>query len=155
MAIRTNKPWRPAAIVAAYGKLYVGDNYGAWVSELTPTVFEDTVDATYPIRRVWTTQPFKNNMSTMFLPSIEITLESGTGSVASPDPQIMMEISRDGGQTFESGVYRPIGAAGVYSSRAIWRRCGRVDRFVVFRFSTAEPVRVTAVELTADVVGGR
>jgi hypothetical protein len=155
MGVLVNQPWRPAVIVSAYGKLYVGDNYGPWVSELTPDSYEDSVDTGYPLRRVWTTQPFQNNMKTLFVASVELTVESGTGDATTPNPQMTLEISRDGGQTFEAGRDRPIGAAGVYSSRAIWPRCGRFARFAVFRFSTSENVRVTAIQLTADVVGGR
>ena len=64
-------------------------------------------------------------------------LQLGQGS----NPQVMLEVSRDGGYTFDSPRTVNIGAAGQYTARAQWNRIGQ-DKGpgFVFQFTMTDPV---------------
>lgn len=65
----------------------------------------------------------------------------GVGDALSPDPQVRMRMSKDGGRTFGSWVYRSLGAVGEYTRKAVWRALGLVSQpGVLVEFSTTEPV---------------
>ncbi len=142
---------RVTAIVSAYHRLLVGDSEDGRIGVLDQDTYTEYGGRIF---RRFATQPFQNNMKSMFLPSIELTVESGTGNSESPDPKMQMEISRNGGKTFTPPRYRSIGKAGQYGRRSIWRRCGRSARFDVYRFTFVEPVKSAILQLTADVRGG-
>lgn len=66
-----------------------------------------------------------------------VGLQTGQGS----NPQVMMQISRDGGRTFGPERWVPIGMVGQYRGpRAIWRRNGS-GRDLSFRFAMTDPVK--------------
>jgi hypothetical protein len=103
-------------------------------------------------RRSIVTQPFQNNMESFVVPEIELTVESGVGNAAAPDPQIGMARSRNA-KTWSDTRYRSIGKIGEYNHRAIWRRNGRAARFELFRFTISDPVKPVIIQLTADIEG--
>jgi hypothetical protein len=79
--------------------------------------------------------------STMWL-----EMESGVGlnlgqGVA---PQLMMQISRDGGHEWGTEIWRDIGAMGKYKARAVFNRLGRA-RDWLFRFRVTDPVKTVFV----------
>ncbi len=142
--------FRVASVVKAYGKVFCGDTIDGRIGHLTPDVYteyENTI-----IRRV-ATQPFQNNMQSVFFPSLELTVESGVGNDAVADPQITLERSQDG-KTWSDPISRSIGKIGEYSRRAIWRRNGRAARFEVFRFTLSDAVKPVIIQLTANIIGG-
>jgi hypothetical protein len=104
------------------------------------------------IRRV-ATQPFQNNMKSIFVPSLELTVESGVGNDAVEEPVITLERSRDG-KTWADTRTRSIGKVGEFNRRAIWRRCGRVSRFEIFRFTLTDAVKPVILQLNAEIIGG-
>jgi len=120
------------------------------VGELDPDVYTEYGSAI--IRRV-ATQPFQNNMQSVFFPSLELTVESGVGNADVTDPQITLERSKDG-KTWSDPISRSIGKIGQFSRRAIWRRNGRASRFEVFRFTLTDAVKPVIIQLTANIIGG-
>jgi hypothetical protein len=90
-------------------------------------------------------------MNSFFVPSIELTVESGVGNTTVVDPQISMERSRDG-KTWSDPRSRSIGKVGEYDRRAVWRRNGYVNRFEIFRFTLTDQVKPVIIQLTADIV---
>lgn len=140
------------SLVSAYGRVIVGDSKDGRVGELDPDIY--TEYGTDIVRRA-ATQPFQNNMQSFLVPSIELTVESGVGDAATPDPKIRMDISRDGGKTYEDDRTRSIGKIGEYEKRAIWRRNGRAARFDIYRFTLSDPVKPVIIQLTADLVSGK
>ena len=68
------------------------------------------------------------------------------------DTDIVLECSHDGGNTWNT----PRGRTLVQDPerRYIWRRNGRFDRFVVFRFSTRSSRDISIGQLTITVEGG-
>ena len=136
------------SVINAYGKIIVGDQFDGRIGELSQefsTEYGDNI-----IRRI-STQPFINNMEEFFLPKLELTIESGVGNSSVPDPQIVLDISKDGGKTFKDERWRPMGKVGEYNRRAIWRRNGRFARFSVLRFTISDAVKPVIIMLTGDI----
>lgn len=69
-----------------------------------------------------------------------VGLQTGQGSA----PQVMMQVSRDGGHTWGAELWRDIGAAGDYTARPKWNRLGRARDWVM-RFRVTDPVRTVFV----------
>lgn len=141
---------RVTAICKAYNQILCGDSAEGKIGRLDPLVYTEYGNAI--IRRV-ATQPFQNNLKALFVSSIELTVESGVGNAAVTDPVITMERSADG-KTWTDARARSIGKMGEYSRRAIWRRCGRVSRFEVFRFTLTDAVKPVILQLNAEIIGG-
>ena len=91
-------------------------------------------------------------MESFLVPEIELTVESGVGNAAAPDPQIGMARSRNA-KTWSDTRFRSIGKIGEYNHRAIWRRNGRSARFELFRFTMSDPVKPVIIQMTADIEG--
>lgn len=140
-------PYRVSSIVDAYGLTIVADTEDGRIG-----YFDDDVYTEYStnVVRQFTTQPFQNNMGALFVPWVELTVESGVGDLTTTDPQIIMYRSKDG-KTWTDGRSRSMGAIGEYDKRCIWRRCGRVSRFESFRFRMADPVKFAAIQMTAKI----
>ena len=142
--------FRASSVVKAYNIILCGDLIDGRIGELDSDVYTEYENAI--IRRV-ATQPFQNNMQSVFFPTLELTVESGVGNVDAPDPQITLERSKDG-KTWSGPIARSIGKIGEYSRRAIWRRNGRASRFEIFRFTLTDAVKPVIIQLTANIIGG-
>jgi len=139
---------RVNSVISAYGRILVGDQYDGRIGELSKDTLSEYGEAI--IRRV-ATQPFINNEEEFFLPWIELTVESGVGTASVPDPQIMMDYSKNGGRTFIDERWRSMGKKGEYQRRAIWRRNGRFARDAVLRFTLSDAVKPVIIGLTGDI----
>jgi hypothetical protein len=142
--------FRVSDMCKAYNQILCGDFVDGRIGRIDPLVFTEYGNTI--IRRV-ATQPFQNNMKSMFVPSIELTVESGVGNDSVTEPVITMERSRDG-KTWSDQRTRSIGKIGEYDKRAIWRRNGRVSRFEVFRFTLTDAVKPVIIRLDAEIIGG-
>jgi hypothetical protein len=127
-----------------------GDLVDGRIGKLNPDLF---TEYTGNIIRTVATQPFQNNTQSIFVPSIELTVESGVGNLVVSNPVIAMDRSVDG-KTWSDQRSRELGKVGEYSRRAIWRRNGRASRFEVFRFTLSDPVRPVIIQLNADILPG-
>lgn len=67
-----------------------------------------------------------------------VGITSGQGS----NPQVMLTVSKDGGKTFGTERWRPIGKVGEYEGRCEWRRLGHSRRWTM-RARITDPVRRT------------
>jgi hypothetical protein len=76
------------------------------------------------------------------LSQLWLEMEAGVGLQVGQgvNPQLMMQISRDGGHEWGAEVWRDIGAVGKYKSRAVFNRLGRA-RDWLFRFRVTDPVK--------------
>lgn len=145
-----NGPYRIASMMTAYGVVLCSDTVDGRIGVLDPDVYSEYGQN---IIRVITSQPFQNNMQSVFFPSLELTIESGVGNSDDPEPVVVMERSKDG-KLWDAPRPRPMGKVGQYNRRAIWRRNGRAARFEVFRFTCSDKVKFVAIQLTANVIGG-
>lgn len=136
--------FRVNSMVSAYGRILVADNVDGRIGSLETETYTEYSEN---IRRVFSTQPFAN-MDGFFIPTLELTMESGTGNDAAPDPKVSMAISRDG-KTFGYEKTRRIGKIGNYQQRIFWRRNGRIPRFAVLRFRLSDPIKPVVIKLEA------
>ena len=142
--------FRVSSVVKAYNKILCGDIIDGRIGNLDPNVY---VEYENPIIRTVATQPFQNNMQSVFFPSLELTVESGVGNSDVVDPVITLQRSTDG-KTWGEPRARSMGKIGEYNRRAIWRRNGRASRFEVFRFTLTDAVKPVIIQLTANIMGG-
>lgn len=140
--------FRANSVITGYGFVLCSDSQDGRVGSLDPLVFaEYGVDI---VRRM-ATQPFQNNMQSFTVPKLELTIESGVGNDAVPNPKMRLDISKDG-KTFGDDRTRDMGKKGQFDRRVIWRRNGRTERFDIFRFTLSDAVRPVIIQLTADIV---
>lgn len=142
--------WRAINPINTQGQIYVGDSQSGRIGVLE---IETYTEYDNPVIRTVASQPFQNNMQPFTVPMLELTMESGVGNSAAPDPVVRLDVSRDGGKTYNWSRERPIGREGEYSRRTIWRRVGRSSRFDVYRFTLSDPVKPVIVQVTAQITG--
>jgi hypothetical protein len=89
------------------------------------------------------------------IPQIQVDIESGVGLTMGQgsNPQIMLEVSKDGGQTFTAVAWASMGAIGAYTQRVIWRRLGRARDWVL-KLRVTDPVKRIITGASAEIVGG-
>lgn len=141
---------RVTAICKAYNQILCGDFVDGRIGRIDPLIYTEYGETI--IRRA-ATQPFQNNLKSIFVPSIELTVESGVGNAAVIEPVITMDRSNDG-KTWSDARPRSIGKVGEYDKRAIWRKNGRVSRFEIFRFTLTDAVKPVIIQLNAEIIGG-
>ena len=87
-----------------------------------------------------------NKMEVMFISELQLDIETGVGLNAGQgsNPQIMLQISKDGGHTFGSERWVSFGKIGQYLTRVIWRQLGTGYDFV-FKIRITDPVKVVII----------
>ena len=140
--------YRCSGFIYAHSRIYAGDLLTGNVGIVSQDVYTEYGEN---IMRRFSTQPFMDNMKPFFVPSLELTVESGVGNLGEPEPQIRLDRSTDGGKTWSYERARSMGAVGEYDKRCVWRRNGRVGRFDIYRFTTTAPVKFAALALTANL----
>lgn len=76
-------------------------------------------------------------------PNVQLMMESGVGLVTGQgsDPQAMLEISNDGGKTWDADMgWRSMGAIGNYNYASIWDQMGS-DYRRMYRWTITDPVK--------------
>jgi hypothetical protein len=93
-----------------------------------------------------------NGLSRFSIQALQVDMESGVGlsTGQGSDPQIMLQISKDGGHTWGNERWATMGKIGEYKSRARWLRLGQA-RDWVFKFRISDPVK--RVILGAYIIG--
>jgi hypothetical protein len=134
--------WRPQVALQAFNRTLVADYSSASVGYLDPNTFEEWGS---PLRASCTAPSVAEENREIFHSSLELQFEQGVGTLATPDPQVMLDWSDDGGRTWSSEHWRSLGAMGAFKSRAVWRRLGRArDR--VYRYAITDKVRRTLIQ---------
>ncbi len=104
-------------------------------------ILKEDSNADYDEQIVWerTTQHLSVNNQYTAVNSLQIDIEAGRGSVIPPydDPQLMLSISKDGGKSWGSEMWRSVGKIGEYKNRAIWYRLGTARNFT-FRIRSTD-----------------
>ena len=87
-----------------------------------------------------------DNMKNVFISEFQLDMETGVGLNAGQgsDPQIMLQISKDGGHTFGNERWLSFGKIGQYLTRVIWRQLGTGYDFV-FKIRVTDPVKVVII----------
>jgi Phage stabilisation protein len=133
--------WRARGCCSTPQGIIVGDFETGDLHELDLDVFTENGAL---IRRVRRTPYMSPENRWLFLDAFELGLQPGVGLASGQGsaPQLMLRLSRDGGQTWGPEVTASMGVQGQYGQRAIWRRLGRTraDRLVI-EVSQTDPVR--------------
>jgi hypothetical protein len=143
--------WRMQYAVNAWGKTIVGDSESGKlgvVSSDTYTEFDDIM--------VWgvDSPPLHAFPNGGIVDAVHFDLATGYGTLSGQgsNPKIMLQVSKDGGNTF--GQYRELelGIQGKYATRVTARRLGRFGpKGIVFRLRISDPVARALVGSDVEV----
>lgn len=88
---------------------------------------------------------------------LQLDMETGVGlsTGQGSNPQIMLQVSTDGGHTWGPEQWTSFGAVGDYKARAVWRRVSGIARDVVFKFRITDPVKRVIFGASMDIRVGR
>lgn len=129
--------WNPLFCVSAYGKVFVGSQDSTEVFELSP---QYTTENGKAIVRIRTCPHINNKMERMIHSALTLDVLTGVGvpSGQGSDPQMMLRVSRDGGYTYGSEMWAPVGRQGEYKRLVQWRRLGQA-RDCVYEIVYSDP----------------
>lgn len=136
--------WRGNCAINHYNKWLIGDAFDGTVGYLDNEVYSEYGNV---MQGSATSVHMHKDRKRLFCRRLELDVESGVGLVTGQgdDPQIMMEISRDGGRTFGTlQKWRALGQLGAYLQRVIWHRLGKSYDWV-FKVTISDPVRRTII----------
>lgn len=110
--------YRVGFSVTAYGQVVMGDAYTGrlYIPDLNVNTEDGDV---IPVEIL--VPSFQTDRAKKTLYAYECQLQSGVGNSADTDPQIILQYSRDGGNTWSPELSRSMGKVGEYLTRAIWR----------------------------------
>lgn len=128
--------------VQLLAKNYVTDYENGKLYRFQENTFTD--DGAPIVREFVTKHVSMGDFSTFSTLWIEMEAGVGLQTGQGTTPQLMMQISRDGGHEWGSEVWRDIGAAGKYKARAVFNRCGAA-RDWLYRFRVTDPVKTVFV----------
>lgn len=130
--------WRAAWIVKAYDKTFVGDTQSGQIAQLDAN--SHTEWGTTLLREA-TSGAIVDKGRWINHDRLELDLDVGNAPLSGQGaaPEIMLDVSDDGGVTFRARSNRNLGATGKYRTRVHWDRGGR-SRERVYRFRVTDPV---------------
>jgi len=159
--------WGPEYHCFAFDKHLVGDPCNGIIYNMSVDLFTD-VDGK-GLRRQRIPPALKSEQRRVFLERFQLHVDVGVGlqgatrntddppvvtsSDQGYDPQIMLQLSRDGGITWGSERWRSAGKMGEYLHRAQWWRCGS-GRNLIPSVTMTDPVPWRVLDAYIDVVGG-
>lgn len=146
--------WRPNCGVAAYGRNLCGDSLSGKIFTLTDGVYTEDGE---PIERIAVAPPLYADGQRVRLDRVELECEVGVGLTTGQgsDPQVVLDWSDDGGQTWSNELWRSLGALGKRSrTRVRWNRLG-VFRNRSLRFRVTDPVWVGFFGALGQASAGR
>lgn len=130
---------------------YVTDSTSGNILLLSDDIFTDNGQ---PIKREIWTRHIENDGNIGSVDEVELILQNGVGLANGQGryPEIMMQKSIDGGNTFQMAERKVMfGASGQFRGpRAIFRRCGAGESMVL-KFSMTDPVRFAIAYATGSV----
>lgn len=121
---------------------YVSDATTGMIYRLDAAQFTDNGN---PIKRQITSRHINMEGNRFGVDEVYLDMETGVGLQygQGKDPQIMLQISKDGGRTFGYERWKPFGKVGQYKSpRVMWNRLGASQDFV-FQWTVTDPVQFT------------
>lgn len=132
-----------------YNRMVVGDYRNGKLHILDPVTYTDDGDSI--IRELITPHFFApSSFDKLHIFRLRLDMQQGVGLVdgQGDNPQIMLQVSRDGGYTYANELWTAFGAMGEFTRRAEWRRLG-ISRSFVFKFRISDPVPVVIISASA------
>lgn len=117
----------------------VSDYESGNLYELSDSAFTDNGT---PIVMSVTSKHLSQNLDRLSLYTLQLEIQAGVGleSGQGSDPQVMMQVSKDGGHTWGAERFASMGKIGEYRRRALWTKLG-MARVFTFRFTISDPVK--------------
>ena len=127
------------------GQTVVGDYSTGKVYKLKKDTYTDNGEMI--TRQLRGRHIFDDNWHRVTVDQVQLFMQTGVGltSGQGSDPQAMLRISKDGGQTFGNQMWQSFGKIGEYLTRIIWRRLGTA-RDWIFELTITDPVKVVIVD---------
>lgn len=138
--------YRVGCACTCYGRTIMGDCYTGKLYTPDLDVYEEDGDPIV-MEVGLPTLDMGRELSTLF--AFEVYMESGVGNATDPDPQIILQYSKDGGRTFGTELWRAMGRVGEYQTRAIWR-LGVQFRQLAIKLKFPSKVKRYSISYTAD-----
>lgn len=142
---------RSNCAIFAFGRQLIGDFENGKLYELKNTIYKN---GTAVQRALRSTAHVSQDQAMMSVGSIEVVCEHGVGltSGQGSDPQMMLRVSKDGGNKWTPEQVRPMGKKGDYRSRTRFNRpCGNA-RDLVVEISISDPVKRVILQGIANGV---
>ena len=143
--------WRPTCSFKAFGQQYVGDSQGSGIGQLTETTYTEYGN---PIKTEWTTQSIYDSHNRISHRRVEAVVTAGQSTSLTAGANITCYVSDDSGQTYHALPLRNLGVDGAYTARAYWMNVG-LSRDRTYKFQISDPTPVFAVDMPAELQGGR
>ncbi|MFA6060735.1 MAG: hypothetical protein WC756_21240 [Taibaiella sp.] len=130
-------------------KTYFADFNNGKIYKLDDSIYTENG---HPIESELISKHVFNGLSRFSIQALQVDIETGVGlsTGQGSDPQIMLQISKDGGHTWGNERWATMGKIGEYKSRARWLRLGQA-RDWVFKLRISDPVK--RVILGAYIIG--
>ena len=131
-------------------QIVVGDWSNGNLYALSDQVYTDAGQPIYRLRRA---THLTKELNRVFYASLQIQFQPGVGLITGQgsNPMAMLQWSDDGGSTWSTEHWMPIGMEGQYKARAIWRRLG-MARDRIFQVAVSDPVNwvIISCEVVAE-----
>jgi hypothetical protein len=143
--------WGPQYHAQAFGHHLVGDHTSGTIYRMAVDIYTDTDGA--GLRRQRIPPALTADQKRVYLDWFQLHVDVGLGLSAGQgsNPEVMLQMSYDGGVTWGSERWRSAGKIGEYGHRAQWWRCGS-GRNVIPSVTMTDPIpwRITDAYIKAS-----
>jgi hypothetical protein len=148
-ATPTGGRWRGNCAIIFNNQVLIGDSMSGQIGYLSPTTYTEFGQ---PIIGLMDSPSLNKDRKRIFIPILELNMQTGTGlsTGQGSNPQVMLQISKDQGQTYKPfQPWQSMGAIGAYATRLRWYKNG-VARDWRFRVMISDPVPRTVINAYAS-----
>lgn len=146
--------WKPICAVPVYNKIFVQHSSTGNIGYLDTDTYTEMSDGggAGTLRSEWTYGSVYDSGRRTFHSNLSVLVETGVGltSGQGSDPEIMLDVSDDGGRTWRAMTNKKMGEIGQYRKRVQWPRLGS-SRDRVYRNAVSDPVKVTVSDAQLEV----
>lgn len=122
------------------GRMIVCDYENGKIYELSADAYSDNGDAIEG--ELISENVASPDMERFTVDRVRLDLETGVGNTIAPgeNPQVSLQVSRDGGRTWGAEQFRDMGETGAYIPSVEWKRLGSSRQFN-FKLRVSDPVK--------------
>ncbi len=129
-------------------KNIVGNEFDGALDYIDPTSFTERGD-----NFLWQaiSRPYHGFPNHISCSSVELDMITGVGNGEDADPQVMFDVSRNGGKTWGAQRTRTLGAVGEYSTKIRFNNIGRGDeKGLTFRIGSSSAVTRGIIQASGE-----
>ncbi len=133
-------------------KRLITDYRNGRIYKLDPTVYSNNGDILpfeVTSKHIW------NDDKEIGISQVQVDIQAGVGLAVGQgsDPQMMLSVSKDGGNSFNDLAWTSMGKVGEYTQRVVWRELGSARDWVL-RLKVTDPVKRVVTGASAEMQGG-